>query len=247
MEQVSSRMVPLTVKMLYPIADEIVAVSHGVAQDLSNFMLVQRKPIHVIYNSGVTPEIFELAKQEIDHPWFQEKNQAILVGAGRFVKQKDFPSLLKAFSKLRKNHSARLVLLGDGREQKVLEALVCSLGIEDDVWMPGFVSNPYAFLSRSDVFILSSAWEGLPTVLVEALALKIPVVSTNCPSGPAEILLDGDYGQLVSIGDVEAMASAAASVLAGNRRTPAESWLQQFTPEVAIHKYLAVAGILSSQ
>jgi len=246
-EQLSSRMVPFTVKALYSLADEIVAVSHGVAQDLANFMLIKSKPIRVIYNSVVTPEIYELAQHEVDHPWFREKNQAIIIGSGRFVKQKDFSTLLRAFSKLRKSCPARLVLLGDGRERKALEELAIALNIADDLWMPGFVSNPYAFVAKADLFVLSSAWEGLPTALIEALALKIPIVSTDCPSGPSEILRKGEYGCLVPVGNVDAMAVAMANVLVSDRRLAPESWILQFTPEVVIEKYIQAAGLTAKQ
>lgn len=246
-EQLSSRMVPFTVKALYSSADEIIAVSHGVAKDLASFMLMQRKPIQVIYNSVVTPEIHKLAKQEIDHPWFREKDQPIVIGSGRFVKQKDFSTLLRAFSKLRKSRPARLVLLGGGRERKALEELAIALNIADDLWMPGFVSNPYAFVAKADLFVLSSAWEGLPTVLIEALALKTPIVSTDCPSGPSEILNEGKYGCLVPVGDFTAMAAAMASVIEGKYLTAPKSWIQQFTPEVVIEKYMSAIGIMAPQ
>ncbi|MEM9769555.1 MAG: glycosyltransferase, partial [Cyanobacteria bacterium P01_D01_bin.71] len=193
-EQVSSRIVPFTVKLLYSLADEIIAVSHGVAQDLANFMLTKRKPVQVIYNSVVTPNIYELAQQEVGHPWFQDTEIPIIVGGGRFVRQKDFSTLLRAFAKLRECRAARLVLLGDGRERPALENLAKDLGIEADLWFTGFVDNPYAYLQKAAVFALSSAWEGLPTVLIEALALGTAVVSTDCPSGPAEILAQGKYG-----------------------------------------------------
>lgn len=246
-EQLSSRMVPFTVKALYSLADEIVAVSHGVAQDLANYMLLQRKPIQVIYNSVVTPELYELAQDEINHPWFREKDQPIVIGSGRFVKQKDFFSLLKAFSLLREKRSARLVLLGDGRERKDLEELAIALDIRDDLWMPGFVNNPYAFVAKADLFVLSSAWEGLPTALIEALALKTPILSTDCPSGPSEILLNGQYGSLVPVGDFKAMGAAMEIALDSDRRVAPESWIQQFMPEVVIEKYMKVAGITASQ
>jgi len=242
-EQVSSRLVPITVNALYPLADEIVAVSQGVAQDLTDLMRVPHKPIQVVYNSVVTPEIYDLSQQAIDHPWFREKDRPVIVGSGRFVKQKDFASLLTAFSQFRKTHPARLVLLGNGRERNALEELAIALDITDDLWMPGFVDNPYAYVSKADLFVLSSAWEGLPTALIEAIALGIPVVSTDCPSGPSEILRHGEYGKLVPVGDVEALGAAMATALESDRCVVPQSWIQQFTPEVVIEQYMKVAGL----
>ncbi|HEY9888469.1 MAG TPA: glycosyltransferase, partial [Candidatus Obscuribacterales bacterium] len=242
-EQVSSRLVPLTVKALYGLADEVIAVSHGVAQDLESFMLNHRKPIQVIYNSVVTPAMYDQAQQPIDHPWFHTKDQPVVIGGGRFVRQKDFATLLRAFAQLRDRQPAHLVLLGDGREREALQQLAIALGIEADVWFPGFVDNPYPFLAQADVFALSSAWEGLPTVLIEALALGVAIVSTDCPSGPAEILRQGEYGHLVPVGDAPALATAMAAVLAGDRRPAPRAWVQQFTPAVVIQKYIDATGL----
>lgn len=242
-EQVSSRLIPWTVKALYASADAVVAVSHGVAQDLHRFMGMGLPAPTVIYNAVVTPDMAQLAQQAVDHPWFQHKDQPIIIGAGRFVRQKDFGTLLRAFAHLRKTVPARLVLLGNGRGHKQLQQLALALGIADDLWMPGFVDNPYAFLQKADVFALSSAWEGLPTVLIEALALGVPVVSTDCPSGPAEILQGGAYGRLVPVGDAPALADALGQVLRDGGPSVPQTWLQQFTPDQVIQRYMEVMGL----
>ena len=242
-EQSSSRVIPWTVRALYGWADEVVAVSHGVANDLRGFMGSQAKAPTVIYNSVVTPDIYRLAQQEVAHPWFQQKDLPIVMGAGRFVRQKDFPTLLRAFAQLRQTLPARLVLLGNGRDQKTLQQLAADLGVTEHLWMPGFMDNPYAFLQKADVFALSSAWEGLPTVLIEALALGTPVVSTDCPSGPAEILQHGKYGRLVPVEDPAALAAALRESLEGDRKITPQSWIDEFTPEKVIQKYMAVMGI----
>lgn len=243
-EQVSSRLIPWTVKVLYPAADSIIAVSHGVAQDLHQFIGQQRPTPAVIYNPVVTSEMMQLAQQAINHPWFQQKDQPIVIGAGRFVRQKDFGTLLRAFAHLRQMVPARLVLLGDGREHKQLKQLARDLRITDDLWMPGFVDNPYAFLQKADVFALSSAWEGLPTVLIEAIALGVPVVATDCPSGPMEILQGGAYGRLVPVGNAEALGTALQEVLRDGGPVVPEAWIQQFTPDQVIQRYIEVMGLL---
>jgi glycosyltransferase involved in cell wall biosynthesis len=242
-EQSSSRAIPWTVRALYSWADEVVAVSHGVANDLRGFMGSRSKVPTVIYNSVVTPDIYRMAQQAVDHPWFQQKDLPIVIGAGRFVRQKDFATLLRAFAQLQQTQPARLVLLGSGREQQTLQQLASDLGVSEHLWMPGFVDNPYAFLQKADVFALSSAWEGLPTVLIEALALGTPVVSTDCPSGPAEILQQGNYGHLVPVGDPAALATALQAVLQGDRKITPQHWIDQFTPEQVIHKYMEVIGV----
>ncbi len=244
-EQVSSRVIPLTVRALYPLADGVVAVSQGVAEDLQQFMWPWRKPVQVIYNSVVTPEMAELSQQTVDHPWFQNKTAPIVVSGGRFVRQKDFPNLLRAFARLREQMPARLVLLGSGREGRNLRHLAADLGITDDFWMPGFVENPYPYLRQADVFALSSAWEGLPTVLIEALSLGTPVVSTDCPSGPAEILRNGEYGKLVPVNDPEALAAALQQALQQEPQLAPDWWIDQFTPTMAIRRYMHLLGVRS--
>ncbi len=158
-------------------------------------------------------------------------------------KQKDFPSLIKAFAIVRKVQRARLVILGSGKDRQQLNNLVRELGLQDDVALIGFVDNPYAYLARSHVFVLSSAWEGFGNVIVESLALGMPVVSTNCPNGPAEILDNGKYGDLVSVGDSEAMAQAILRVLSGNSKSVEPEWLEQFTLASVTQQYLDVMGI----
>ena len=122
--------------------------------------------------------------------------------------QKDFSTLIRAFSRVRQNQPAHLVIIGEGRQRSELETLAQSLGIEKDVWMPGLSDNPYAFMSKASMLVLSSIYEGLPNVLIEALACGCPIVSTDCPSGPSEILLKGKYGTLVPMGDIPALAQA---------------------------------------
>jgi glycosyltransferase involved in cell wall biosynthesis len=203
------------IRRVYPWADDIVAVSHGVADDLSLTARIPRERITTIYNPVVTPELHEKARAALDHPWFAPGSPPVLLGVGRLVAQKDFPTLLKAFARVRAVREARLVILGEGkeRERAALEALVRELGVVTDVDLPGFVDNPFAYMARAAVFVLSSAWEGFGNVLAEALACGCPVVSTDCPSGPAEILDGGAYGLLVPVGDDAVLAKAILSVL----------------------------------
>ena len=207
------RFLPQAVRRFYPWADGIVAVSNGVAENLAETTGLPRKRIATIYNPVVTPEVIEQASAPLAHPWFVPGSPPVVLGAGRLVEQKDFPTLLQAFARVRAQRPVRLVLLGEGKERAALTGLARDLGIAADVDLPGFVANPFAYMVRAAVFVLSSAWEGFGNVLAEALACGCPVVSTDCPSGPAEILEHGQYGPLVPVGDDEALANAVLSAL----------------------------------
>jgi glycosyltransferase involved in cell wall biosynthesis len=241
--QRSVRLTPLAARMFYPWADGIIAVSQGVADDLGQITRLSSDRIQVIYNPIVLPELFTLAQEPVEHPWFKPGEPPVILGVGRLHPQKDFPTLIRAFAEVRKVQQARLMILGDGPERQALTTLVSELGLIEDVAFPGFVQNPYAYMSKAAVFVLSSAWEGLGNVLVEAMAIGTPVVSTNCESGPGEILDGGKYGRLVPVGDSRAIAQAITSVLAGNTQKLDPGWLDQFTLEVCVQKYIDLLGL----
>jgi glycosyltransferase involved in cell wall biosynthesis len=229
-------------RFTYPLADRIVTVSQGVADDLVQTIGISKNKLEVIYNPVLNDAMFQKAEQPIDHPWFQEGQPPVILGVGRLEPQKDFPNLLRAFALLRKKQSARLVILGEGNLRPQLEALVKELGLEEDVQLPGFHSNPYAFMKRASVFVLSSVLEGLPTVLIEAVALGTPVVSTDCKSGPKEILSNSGYGTLVPIQNPEALAIATEKTLNSPRQMIDQNTLKRYTSEEATNNYLRVAG-----
>lgn len=200
---------PLWTKLFYRWADAIVAASQGVAADLHRLTGLPDHKMHVIYNPVVTPDLFKQAKEPVDHPWFAPEEPPVVLSVGRLVGQKDFATLIRAFAQVRQVRPVRLMILGSNAGSKTaLEALVQELGLTDDVLRPGFVHNPYAYMARASVFVLSSQWEGFGNVLVEALAAGTPVVSTHCESGPAEILAEGKYGELVPVENDQAMAAA---------------------------------------
>ena len=242
-EQLSARVAPLMAKTLYPWANEIVAVSNGVAQDLAQITGIKKERIQVIYNPVIAPELIDKAEEPLEHSWFAEGEPPVILGIGRFVTQKDFATLIRAFAKVRQRQPVRLMMLGNGRDKQKLQTLAAELGINRDIAWIGFVDNPFAYMKRASLFVLSSAWEGLPTVLIEAMAVALPVVSTNCPSGPAEILDNGKYGELVPVGDTQAMAEAIIKVLAGNFTPVERTWLDRFTLKTATQQYLALTGI----
>jgi len=231
-------------RRLYPKADRIVAVSKGVADDLIALLNLPTEKVTVIYNPTVTPELFERAQKPTNHPWFERNRAPVILAVGRLTKQKDYPTLFRAFSLVRQVRPAKLLILGEGEERANLEHLAVDLGIQNDVSMPGFVDNPFAFMAKAFVFVLSSAWEGLPNVLVEALACGCPVVATDCRSGPREILDNGRYGRLVPVGDHEALAKAILETL-DNPDFPADRQTRlqramEFSVDAAVDKYLKV-------
>jgi len=235
-----SRLMLRLVRCFYPWANGIVAVSEGVADDLAQVAGIPRDRIRVIYNPIVTPEIQAKAKVLLAHPWFKPCEPPVVLAIGRLTAQKDFSTLIQAFARVRQTHAARLLILGEGEERPDLEALVRQLNLERDVRLPGFVPNPYPYMAQASVFVLSSRWEGLPTVLVEALYCGTPIVATDCPSGPREILRDGQYGRLVPVGNVASLALAIEAMLNGpTPRPPRESW-QPFELETAVNQYVGI-------
>ncbi|PSN20049.1 glycosyl transferase [filamentous cyanobacterium CCP5] len=207
------------VGQMYGRADAIAAASQGVATDLASHTPIASQGIEVIHNPVVTYNFYEKVIQPVNHPWFAPDQPPVILGVGRLVKQKDFATLVQAFAQVRQQRPARLVILGTGdkREPHIkprLQAMIQELGIADDVDLPGFVSNPYAYMARAHVFALSSIYEGFGNVVAEALAAGTPVVSTDCESGPAEILDYGSYGILVPVKDAAALARGILDTLA---------------------------------
>jgi glycosyltransferase involved in cell wall biosynthesis len=207
------RSVPRIMKRFFPRADLIVAPSQGVVDDAQRITGISPDRFRVIYNPVYRPELTELSMENPDHPWFNGSGVPVVIAAGKLKPQKDFDTLLRAFARVRSQRPVRLVILGDGPGYGALMGLAGTLGVKDDFQLPGRVKNPYAYFRRASVFVLSSAWEGLPNVLIEAMACGCPVVSTDCPSGPQEILDGGRVGRLVPVGDAEAMAEAIIAVL----------------------------------
>ncbi len=238
-----SRLIPYLIKKNYPYADVVVAVSAGVKNDLFWTTGIAKEKIRVIYNPVVTPELFTKAEEHLDNPWFVPSAPPVIMGLGRLTAQKDFALLIRSFAQVRKSCPARLMILGEGEERPKLEALVQDLGLQADVALPGFMENPYKYLRRAAIFVLSSRWEGLPTVLIEALAVGTRVVATDCPSGPAEILADR-WGRLVPVSDADALAKAITATL--NDPTPPRTvWpVKDFDMDVAVEKYLAALGLV---
>ena len=225
MKGISRRLFLFLYRRFYSDAAAVVAVSHGAAADLDQLLKLPPGRVRMIYNPVVSPVLIEQAKEPVEHPWFQNGQPPVILAVGRLCPQKDFPTLLRAFALLHARTPARLVILGEGPDRPALEAQAAALGLDGAVALPGFAANPYAHMARAGACALSSRWEGLPTVLIEAMACGAPVVATDCPSGPREALGGGRYGALVPVGDAGALAAALEAALGGGRRAaPAESW-----------------------
>jgi len=209
-----NRDVPILMAGLYQRADGVIAVSEGVRADVEKITGLAPAKTVTIHNPYYLDWIAQRAAEPSGHPWLDGADGSpVLVAAGKLRRQKGFPDLIRAFAAVHKARPVRLIILGDGADREDLAALAAELGVSENLDMPGHVDNPYAYFGRAAAFVLSSVWEGFPNVLVEAMACGAPVVSTDCPSGPSEILDGGRYGPLVSVGDAAALAEAIEAVL----------------------------------
>ena len=228
-------------KWLLPLADGIVAVSQGVADDLRQVVHNASHKVTTIYNPVIWPDHAEKASARIEHPWFNDERPPVILSAGRLVPQKDHATLLKAFTEILHSRPARLVILGVGPERDNLLAMAERLGVSQHVDLLGFKLNPFAYMSKSSVFVLSSRYEGFGNVLVEAMACGTPVVSTDCRTGPREILQNGKWGPLVPVGDWRSMAKAILAIL--DNAIPASRLISRasnYSAEASIDRHVEV-------
>jgi glycosyltransferase involved in cell wall biosynthesis len=224
----------------FPSANGIVAVSNGAADDLAQFAKISRNTITVIYNPVVGDDKINSSYPMQPLDWSVGKHFKILA-VGTLAPIKDYSTLLNAVAQLRQKINARLLILGEGSCRAILEEDIKRLGLTNNVFMPGFIKDISPYYIQADLHVLSSLGEGLPTVIIEALASGTPVVSTDCPSGPREILSEGRFGQLVPVGDVSALAEAMAFSLNSTHDTPAlKLRAQDFTINKAVSFYEAM-------
>jgi glycosyltransferase involved in cell wall biosynthesis len=240
---VRNRIMPALVRRCYPWADEIVAVSHGVARGLQAMAGLPPSAIHVMPNPIVTSGLVGRAREPLDDPWFSPGAPPVILGVGRLERQKDFTTLIRAFAAVRSRRAARLIVLGEGSERPVLEALLRELGVAEDARLPGFMPNPFSYMAHAAVFVLSSAWEGMPGVLIQALACGAPVVATDCESGPREVLAGGKFGRLVAVGDPDALAAAITASLDCPPCPLPPEVLEPYTQHAAVEGYLRLLRI----
>ena len=197
----------------YRAADAVIGVSGGIASELQTLLGLHHSVVRVMHNPVISAQLLRLADEPIQHPWFQTGQPPVILAIGRLDPHKDFENLLKAFAQVLRSIQCKLVILGEGWQRQELQELAHALKISDSIDMPGFVSNPFPYIRQAKLFALSSRMEGLPTVLIEALGVGTPVVATDCPHGPREILGNGSYGRLVPVGDYTSLAQAILETL----------------------------------
>jgi len=233
----SSEQMKKWVKRTYRYADHVIGVSKGVADDIQ--MIADLPIVHTIYNPVVTTELTMKMNQRVDHPFFSADEKNVFLAVGRLHEQKDYQTLIDAFAIVHEHlPDTCLLFVGDGDEKEALQKKVANQGLNDCVSFVGYQSNPYSYMKQADVFVLSSLYEGFGNVIVEAMAAGTQVVSTNCPSGPKEILANGTYGHLVPVGDAHELAMAMECALL-QPISPAKllERAQQFTVEACAEQY----------
>lgn len=236
-----------SIHWLYRRAHRILMPSQGAADDLSEQFGIAPQRIAVTPSPIVTPEFRAKMLAEVTHPWLQEGAPPLILGIGELCMRKDFATLLRAFATIAPLWPGNLMILGEGKRRASLLELAQQLGIHERLAMPGFVANPYPYLRRAALFVLSSRWEGMPVVLIEALACGTPVAATDCPSGPREILRQGEVGALAPVGDAAALGQAMLTQL---RNPPDRELLQAaaapYQLENSLKVYLQALGLPSS-
>ena len=228
----------------YPDCDQIIAVSDGVKEDFCTLTGIPARKVTTIYNPIYEDEMLLRSMDPIGHPWFQPGQPPVILGAGRLVKQKNFSLLIKSFGLVRSRVPCRLLIIGEGSERENLESEARETGFPDDIALIGFEDNPFPFMKQSNLFVLSSSWEGFGNVLVEAMAMGTPVVSTDCPSGPREILMDGKYGPLVPVDDVAGLAKAIEDTLSAPLQPEVlKERAMNFSVRASAEEYLKLFGL----
>lgn len=235
-----ARIILPCVKFTYRWADHVVAVSKGVADDFTSIVNLAPEKISVIYNPVLTKNMKSLAKETVDHPWFQDSETPVILAAGRLHNQKNFGYLVNAFNTIKEKTSTRLLILGEGEERESLETIIDDNKLGSRVSLLGFVSNPYAYMAKADVYVMSSLYEGLPTVLIEAMYCNARIVSTDCPSGPREILADGKYGVLAPLDDVNAFGRAILKAINTPNVKTERIAIEPYLVKTAADRYLSV-------
>ena len=244
-ERTPARLLQLAAKrLLYRRADSVAVISAGLGLDVQDKLRIDPPRTPVVYNPAVTAEVSRGAAQPVDHPWFHEDGKIVL-GVGRLVPQKDFRTLIDAFALVRKRVPARLVILGEGPLRADLAQHARDGGVDHLVALAGYDKNPFKYMARADVFAFSSRHEGLGNALIQAMACGTAVVSTDCPSGPNEIVTEGHDGYLVPVGDASALADRIVELLTDDelrRRmgTNAAASAERFSTDAVVARYEAV-------
>jgi glycosyltransferase involved in cell wall biosynthesis len=239
---IRNRIMPFLMRRFYSRADAVVANSKDGAAELATALGWSKDRVTPIYNPTIHDRLHKMAAEEVDHPYFAEGAPPVILSVARLEYPKDYTTLLEAFADVRKRTPARLLILGDGDLKNEIVSRARKLGVAEDVDLPGYADNPYSYMARAAVFVLSSTFEGLPNVVIEAQACNVPVVATDCPTGPREILLDGEAGRLVPVGDSTAMADAISGLILNQDEAKgitsiASQHLDRFLPDTCFDEY----------
>ena len=235
-----TRLTPWAVKLMYPLADQVIAVSRAAADDFAQVVGYRRDRIEVIYNPIDLVRVRDEAQAMVDESVFGDHGGPTVVSVGRLSPEKDHATMIRAVRRLQ---DVRLVILGEGEEREPLQSLVSRMGLSERVAMPGFVANPYAYIAKADALALTSRFEGLPNVLIQALVLGTPVVATDAPGGAREILMDGMLGRLVPVGDDHAIAEALRQSFFSPPPTLPTGWLDRFSTDAVVERYAVALGL----
>jgi len=235
----------MDMKQYYSECDGLIAVSDGAAIDFSKLTGIPDSSIHRIFNPVVTDDLIERSMSRPDHPWFQADQPPVIIGIGRLVKNKNFDHLIEAFDILREQRECRLVIVGEGPARPDLESRAKESLFSEEILFTGRLENPFPHLRHSSVMVLASSYEGLSNTLIESLAIGTPVVSTDCPYGPREILEDGRYGELVPVKDINSLAAAVNRAIDDpiDRSRLIES-ANRFKDTDIARSYISVFGLL---
>ena len=237
-KSINFKITKLLARHYYMKAIKVVTVSEGAKQEIVKVLKLNPDHIKVIYNPVISNDLFLNSDATLEDPWLASNKLPLIVAVGSLTHHKDHSTLISAFAEFRKIVESKLVILGEGPLRAGLEQKIRTLNIADYVHMPGFVLNPYAYLKRASCFVLSSIWEALPTVLIEALALGVPIVSTYCAHGPTEILNNGEYGYLVPPCNAELMKNAIVEAFKHPRSRPSEKHLEKFSLDYSAARYI---------
>jgi glycosyltransferase involved in cell wall biosynthesis len=237
------RLIRLGMRLTYRWADAITVVAEPIISEISASLRLDRARVHYIPNPIVSPSLYQMAQEPPPHPWLADTFPPVILGVGRLSREKGFDILIRAFAEVRRQRPARLLIFGKGPQREELEKLVMDLDVKADTCLPGFTSNPFAAMRRAGAFVLPSRFEGMPGSLIQAMACGTRVVSSDCRTGPREVLEGGRWGRLVPVENHTLLAQAIIDALDDPNPPQAISRAAVFDEKKSTDQYLSVMGL----